>query len=256
MKFALLKEDLLNSVDIRLVPGKGLHRFACTNIPHLGRSVARARDEQIGIGRERDTTVSSYPLANSPHDVSGMITKLHRPHVILNIPQHTRHIARARNDLAIIDKATARQVTTVRRQLPRNFDLPRPARSGIAQRIDGTDIVQPATSDKLARRGIGTRHDPGRTQGDRVHLVGRVRVPDDEFAVLRGGNEVSLVGRPVERVYFGQVPFEGSSWFHRHAREGCSVVGHCSYLTSVPATGPFKAARRIENRDVQLVSAV
>ena len=28
MKFALLKEDLLNSVDIRLVPGKGLHRLA------------------------------------------------------------------------------------------------------------------------------------------------------------------------------------------------------------------------------------
>jgi hypothetical protein len=49
-------EDLLNGIDIGLVTCKGLDGFACSNIPNFGRSIASTRNEQIGIGCERDTT--------------------------------------------------------------------------------------------------------------------------------------------------------------------------------------------------------
>lgn len=50
-------------------------------------------------------------------------------------------------------------------------------------------------------------------------------VPDDEFSVLGGGDEVAFVGGPVHGVDFGEVAFEGAADFHDDAGEGFEFGG-------------------------------
>lgn len=126
----------------------------------------------------------------SPHDVPSMIVKFLYPRTGLDIPQHASHIPRTRHDLTIVDESTTTQVTRMRAQLSRHLgDLPQRL-SGVhatptsLEGVDGTDVVQTTTRDELPRGGIGTGHDPGRTERDGVNLVGRIGVPDDELAVL------------------------------------------------------------------------
>ena len=45
-------------------------------------------------------------------------------------------------------------------------------------------------------------------------LVCRESIPDDEFAVLRRGDKVTLVRVPMHRVNLGQMTFESSTDFH------------------------------------------
>lgn len=47
-----------------------------------------------------------------------------------------------------------------------------------------------------------------------MNFVGRVRIPDDELPILRGGNQMTAVGRPVHRVNLGQVALQCPSRFH------------------------------------------
>ena len=56
--------------------------------------------------------------------------------------------------------------------------------SGTPDRVDGADIVETTTGDKVSAGRIGTSHDPARTEGDGVYFVGRVGVPNDEFTIL------------------------------------------------------------------------
>ena len=53
----------------------------------------------------------------------------------------------------------------------------------------------------VATGGVGAGHDPGGSQGNGVHFVGRVRVPHDQLAVLGGRYQVSRVCAPVHRVH-------------------------------------------------------
>lgn len=48
-----------------------------------------------------------------------------------------------------------------------------------------------------------------------MDFVGGVGIPDDEFAVLGGGNEMSSIGGPVHGVNLGQVALEGSLGLHK-----------------------------------------
>lgn len=50
--------------------------------------------------------------------------------------------------------------------------------------IDGANVVETTTGDKVSTRGIGAGHDPGRSQGDGVDLVCGIGIPYDELAVL------------------------------------------------------------------------
>jgi len=50
-----------------------------------------------------------------------------------------------------------------------------------------------------------------------MDLVGGVRIPDDELAVLRGGDKMSSVRRPVHGVDFSQVTFQVSTRLHAYA---------------------------------------
>ena len=67
--------------------------------------------------------------------------------------------------------------------------------------VDWADVVQTAASNEVARGSVGAGHDPGGPQGDGVHLVGRVRVPHDQLAVLGGRHQVSGVSAPVHCVH-------------------------------------------------------
>jgi len=51
-----------------------------------------------------------------------------------------------------------------------------------------------------------------------VEFVCGVGVPDDEFAVLGGGDEVPSVSGPVHGVYFGEMAFESATGFHGNSR--------------------------------------
>ena len=64
-----------------------------------------------------------------------------------------------------------------------------------------------------------------------MDFVRGVGIPDDEFSVLRGRDDVSFVGCPMKSVDFGKMAFEGPTGFHGHSREGWCVVGHSSNCT-------------------------
>lgn len=152
-----------------------------------------------------------------------MVVELHHPHARLDIPQHTRHIARTRHNLAIVDEPTAAQVPRVRTQLARTLVPPALL---VPQIVNRTNVVQPTARDKVPAGRVGARHDPRAAQRDGVDLVRRVRVPDDEFAVLGGRDEVALVRRPVHRVDLGEMALERAPRTHDHTRERLEVFGH------------------------------
>lgn len=52
-----------------------------------------------------------------------------------------------------------------------------------------------------------------------MDFVSSVGIPDDELAVLRRGNEVSAVCRPVHGVDLGQVTLQGPLGLHRQPRQ-------------------------------------
>ena len=99
--------------------------------------------------------------ASSPHNIPSMIVKLLSPDALLDIPKHTRHVSRTSNDPPIIDKSTSRQVPRMSTKFSSKFDLPaRSSRSSASNRVDGTDVVQSTTSDKVAAWRVCTSHDP------------------------------------------------------------------------------------------------
>lgn len=51
-----------------------------------------------------------------------------------------------------------------------------------------------------------------------MELIGCIGVPDDEFTVLGGRNEVPSVCCPMHGVDFGKMTFEGTSGFHGNSR--------------------------------------
>ena len=57
-----------------------------------------------------------------------------------------------------------------------------------------------------------------------MDLVGCVCVPDDELAVLRGGDEMPAVCRPVHGVDLGQMALEGALRLHGEARQSLNTV--------------------------------
>lgn len=99
------------------------------------------------------------------------------------------------------------------------------------QVVDGAYVVETTTGNKVAAGGVGTGHDPGRAEGNRVHLVGGVGVPDDELSILRGRDEVSPVGGPVHGVDLCEMALEVLADLHIGTRQGLQRflcdLSHC-----------------------------
>lgn len=81
--------------------------------------------------------------------------------------------------------------------------------------VNGANIVQTTACNVVTARSICTSHDPRRSQGNSVDLVGRVSVPDDQFAVLRGRNQMPPIGGPVHGIDLGQMSLECSLCLHQ-----------------------------------------
>jgi hypothetical protein len=160
------ENSLLDGIDIGLVAGESLDGFACSDVPDFGSRIASTRYKEISVGCEGNTTSQLVPArdngqASSPHDVPSMIIKLLSPDALLDIPKHTRHVSRTSNNPPIIDKSTSRQVPRMSTKFSSKFDLPaRSSRSSTSDGIDGTDVVQSTTSDKVAAWRVCTSHDP------------------------------------------------------------------------------------------------
>ena len=74
--------------------------------------------------------------------------------------------------------------------------------------IDRTNIVETTASDKVARGSIGAGHDPRGAEGNGVDLVCSISVPDDEFSVLGGRDEMTFVCCPMHGINLGEMAFE------------------------------------------------
>lgn len=193
--------EKLNGIDVGLVAGKGLYRLASTNIPELSKGIASTRDEGVLVSR----------VKADAHDVAKVVGKLCDALASLNVPLDASHVARRCEDAAVVDEAAAGEVAGVARQFAGDT---RGAVALLVEVIYGANVVETTAGDKVARGGVGAGHDPGGAERDGVDLVGGIGVPDDELAVLRGGNEMSAVGRPVHGVNLGEMALEGALGLH------------------------------------------
>lgn len=183
-----------------------------------------------------------------PHHIARMVVEFHGPRPLLNVPEHTRHVAGRGDDLPVVYEATAAEVPGVCAELSGDLDLPaRRARPRSAEGVDGADVVEATAGDEVPGGGIGGGHDPGGAEWDGVDLVGGVGVPDDELAVLGGGDDVAGVGGPVEGVDLGEVALERAAGLEGDAGEGGRVRRHRAHWLSAGAGA---------GGDSRLVSAV
>lgn len=81
---------------------KGLDGLASADIPVLGVGVDGTGDEGVVVGKERET-----------HDVTIVTLELADLDTTLNVPQHAGSITRGGDDLLVVDKAAAREVSSV-----------------------------------------------------------------------------------------------------------------------------------------------
>lgn len=191
----------LDGIDIALVARKGLHGLAGADIPQLGEGVAGAGDEGVLVGG----------VDADAHDIAQVVRELGDFGTGLDIPLHAGHVAGRGEDAAVVDKSAAREVSRVAGELA--GDAGRAITVGV-EVVDGADVVETTAGDVVAAGGVGASHDPRGAEGDGVDLVGGVGVPDDELPILRGGDEMSSVGRPVHGVDLGQMALEGLAGLH------------------------------------------
>lgn len=200
----------LDGVDVGLVSSKSLDGLTSPDIPQFGESITGARDEDVLVGR----------VDADGHDVAQVVGELGHLRAGLDIPQHTGHVTGRGKDTAIVDETAAGQVTRVSRQLARDTGRPLAGR----QVVDRANVIQTATGDIVSTRGVGASHHPRRPQWDRVNFVGGVGVPDNELSILRGGNEVTAVSRPVHGVNLGQMALECPAWLHPDPGQSLGLV--------------------------------
>lgn len=100
----------LNSVDIGLVASECLNGLAGTDIPQFSEGVASTGNEDVLVGW----------VDADRHHVTEMVGELGNLGPGFNIPQHTSHVTRGGNDAAVVNKATAGEVSRVSRELARD----------------------------------------------------------------------------------------------------------------------------------------
>lgn len=126
---------------------KGLDSLSGTDIPELSESIASTRDEGVLVGRVQ---------ANA-HDIAKVIGELGDPLAGLDIPANTGHVTRRGEDTAVIDEATAGEVSSVTRELAGDA---RGAFSLLVEVINRANVVETTAGDEVAAGGIGAGHDP------------------------------------------------------------------------------------------------
>ena len=85
-----------------------------------------------------------------PHDISGMVAEFDNPNASLNIPEHAGHITGAGDNLTVVDKSAAAEITRVSAELastPSVGDI-----LVVVEAVDGANVVETTTGDEIARR--------------------------------------------------------------------------------------------------------
>jgi len=138
------------------VSAEGLTTHPVPDIPQFSESVAAARHERAMVGSQRQR-----------HDVSRVAGV--RLHLLarLHVPQRARHVAGRRDDLVVVEKPAAGEISLVAGQLTRHSHVSLPG----LEAVDGADIVETATGHVGAGGRVGTCHDPGGPEWDGVHFV-------------------------------------------------------------------------------------
>jgi hypothetical protein len=144
-----------------------------------------------------------------------VVTEFHIARTSLDVPQHAGHITRAGDNLTVIDEPTAAEITRMCAQFASAPDI---GSLSAMQIVDGAYVVETSTSDEISRWGISASHDPARSKWNGMDFVGGVRIPNDQFSVLRCGDEMSFVGGPMHCVYFGKVTPQSATWPHDDTR--------------------------------------
>ncbi len=91
--------------------------------------------------------------------------------------------------------------------------------------VNGANVIKAAAGDKAARRRISAGHDPRGAQRDGMDFVSGEGVPHNELAVLRCGNEVLVVRRPMHGVDLGKVTSQEAARPECGAAEGADILG-------------------------------
>lgn len=124
-----------------------------------------------------------------PHDIAGVVVEIHDFDSSIDVPKHAAHITTGGKDLAVVQEAAARKISRMCAQLSCHLG----GAFTSTQIVNRAHVVKSTTSDKVAGWGIGTGHDPGRSQRNGIDLVGGVCVPNNQFSVLRGRDQVAFV---------------------------------------------------------------
>ena len=218
---------------------KGLDSLAGADIPELSKGVAGARDEDVLVGR----------VDANAHHISEVIGEFSDLGPSLDVPEHTGHIARRGQDTTVVDEAATGEIARMAGELTSNASRPFTRRKV----VDGADVIETTTGNVIAARRISARHHPRGAKRDRMDLVGRIGVPDDELAILRSGNEVSTIGGPMHGVYLRQMTLEDTARFHVNLGQGIGVAlsnpadcerGESASITAIEGETDREAAGR------------
>ena len=217
---------------------KGLDGSAGADIPELREGVAGTGHEDVLVGG----------VDTNAHNIAQVVGKLGDFGARLDIPKHTGHVSGRRQDTAIVDESAAGQVTGVTGELASHAG--RPVVGG--EVVDGADVVETTAGNVITARGVSAGHDPGGAEGDGVHFVGGVRIPDDEFTVLGSGDEMATIRRPMHGVNFGKMALEHAARPHGDATQGIGVAlsytSYCTRKRDSSAAAPQSRDRRFWKR--------
>jgi len=98
----LVVGEVSNSVDIGLVAGEGLNAAASSDIPEFRGGIAAARDKSETIVAECNG-----------HDISCMADEGGRLLACFDVPESTGHVPARCDNLRVVDKAAAGQISGV-----------------------------------------------------------------------------------------------------------------------------------------------
>ena len=76
------------------------------------------------------------------------------------------HVTRGRQNSRVVEKSAGGEVTSVSLQFLADPHVPLPR----LEAVDGADVVQTSAGNETAGRGVGTCHNPARSQGNGVDL--------------------------------------------------------------------------------------
>jgi hypothetical protein len=136
-------------------------------------------NDRLGLYENGQCLISAR---HPPHDITSVVTEFHIARTSLDVPQHAGHITRAGDNLAVIDKPTAAEITRMCAQFASAPDI---GSLSAMQIVNRAYVVKTSTSDEISRRGISASHDPARSKWNSMNFVGGVRIPNDQFTVLR-----------------------------------------------------------------------